>query len=507
MRCFNGGSVNMKKIRVAAASAAVVILSGAGGAHAADLSTKAAVAPAGPTVCTGFADIFTTACQLSWMGVRFYGTIDTAGSFEQHFTPMDKNSVTGYFPLKDSRLGSNFVLAPNALSQSNIGVQIKEPIAAGWSFVGQLEMGFNPWALTIGNNTGSVHEGIGFSLLQQKTPADGSGNGQFYTDLGYAGISNDTWGTLTFGRQLDLGRESTIAYDPMGNALAFSYIGFFGANAGGGVTEDARSNTAIKYKVAVGNWHFGVLGQIGGYSNGNASQGAVQGNVGADFNVGPGVLTTDVTATRTKDAVTEGLAGGASGVTGVVNPNTPQALAVTIQDTESVLLGVKYTWDRLKLYAGYEWIQFAAPSDTITAFTDAGGTFLQAGVPLNGVPVGIASFAGTDKIQQTAWVGARYSLMPNLDVASAYYHSSFNNSGTVAQQTACAGVNTANGNCAGHVDVVSALVDWQFAPKWDTYAGVNWSHWTGGQASGFLLTTPGGTFSDYTVTGGLRFRW
>jgi predicted porin len=435
-----------------------------------------------------------------------------AGSYEQHFTPMDKLSITGYFPLKDSRLGSNFVLAPNALSSSNVGLQIKEPIlTSGWSFVGQLEMGINPYALTIANNTGSVQEGIGFSLLQQRTPADGSSNGQFYTNLGYAGVSNDTWGTVTFGRQLDLGRESTIAYDPMGNALAFSYIGFFGANAGGGVTEDARSNTAIKYKVALGNWHFGALGQIGGYANGNASQSAVQGNVGADFHVGPGVLTTDITATKTKDAVSEGLAGPAlPGGAGVPNPIAPQNLSVTIQDTQSVLLGLKYTWDKLKLYVGYEWIQFAAPSDPIAigqGFTDAGGAFLVSGGTLNGFPVAVANFAGQDKIQQTAWAGARYSLMPNLDVAAAYYHSNFNNSGTATQQAQCAAINTANANCAGNVDVVSALVDWQFAPKWDTYAGINWSHWTGGQASGFLLTNPGGAFSDYTVTSGLRFRW
>ncbi len=490
-----------------AAAAAALMVGSAGVAYAADLPTKAAVAPAGPTVCTGFLDFFTTACQLTWAGVRFYGTIDTAVSWEQHFTPMDKLSVTGYFPIKDSRPGSNFVLAPNALSSSNVGLQIKEPLAAGWSFIGQLEMGFNPYALTIANNTGSVQEGIGFSLSQQKTPADGSGNGQFYTNLGYTGISHDTWGTLTFGRQLDLGREATIAYDPMGNALAFAYIGFFGANAGGGATEDARSNTAIKWRAKYGNFHFGVLGQIGGFANGNGSEGTIQGNVGADFNVGPGVLSTDIVATRTKDAETEGLAGGVSTVTGVANPNTPQALAVTIQDTASVLLGVRYTWDRLKLYAGYEWIQFSAPSDPLTSLVDPGGQFLQNGVNLNGLPVTITNFATPDKVQQTAWAGARYALMPNLDVAAAYYHSDFSQAGTAAQDAACQLFNTANANCHGTVNAASALVDWQFAPKWDTYAGVLWSRFSGGQASGYLLTTPGGIVSDVTVTSGLRFRW
>jgi hypothetical protein len=133
----------MKGLGAAAASAAVILVSGAGGAYAADLntmSTKAPVAkaPVGPTTCTSITDFFTTACQLSWYGVRLYGTIDMGGSYQTNGAPFEKLLGINYFPGRDSH-GAKWLLAPNAMSISNIGVQIKKPLGGGWSLVGQLE--------------------------------------------------------------------------------------------------------------------------------------------------------------------------------------------------------------------------------------------------------------------------------------------------------------------------------------------------------------------------------
>ena len=77
----------MKAFRAAAASAAVSLLSGAVGAYAADLDTMKTNAPvlSGPAAvtptCTNIVEFFTTACQLAWYGVRFYGTIDGGFSY------------------------------------------------------------------------------------------------------------------------------------------------------------------------------------------------------------------------------------------------------------------------------------------------------------------------------------------------------------------------------------------------------------------------------------------
>jgi predicted porin len=97
--------------------------------------------------------------------------------------------------------------------------------------------------------------------------------------------------------------------------------------------------------------------------------------------------------------------------------------------------------------------------------------------------------------------------MPNLDVAGAYYHADFSETATGTALTTCASNNTSSGNCHGSVDAVSALIDWQFAPKWDTYIGTLYSKFHGGQASGVFLTTPNGTVDNWATTAGLRFRW
>ncbi len=133
--------------RLSAVSAAVMVLGCSGAAYAADLGnmpTKAPPALPGPTTCTSIEDFFTTACQLSWFGVRFYGTVDVGGGYQTNGSRFAKFTGAGinYF-LGKANNGGKWAFAPNALSGSNIGVQVKEPLGAGWSFVGQLEAGFN----------------------------------------------------------------------------------------------------------------------------------------------------------------------------------------------------------------------------------------------------------------------------------------------------------------------------------------------------------------------------
>jgi predicted porin len=110
------------------------------------------------------------------------------------------------------------------------------------------------------------------------------------------------------------------------------------------------------------------------------------------------------------------------------------------------------------------------------------------------------------------WVGARYSLTNSVDVAAAYYHVDANQFASAAIKTAtgtqlsdCLITSIANTACHGTADAASFLIDWQFAPKWDTYIGVLWSEFRGGQASGFLSATPDVT--NVSTTAGLRFRW
>jgi predicted porin len=503
----------MKGLGMTAASVAVVLLCGAGGAYAADLPTKAPAykAPADNT-CTSIQDFFTTSCQLSAYGVRFYGTIDAGFGYQTNSAKFDKLANVNYFPAKNS-LGGRWLPEFNALSASNIGLQIKEPLWAGWSFVGQVESSFLPDSLQLLNGAHSVYTAVNTPLIRETAIGDSSTQGKFYNNLGFAGFSNDTWGTLTFGRQNSMGQDLYLTYDPMGVAAGFSVPGFFGGFAGGGDTQDRRDTTAIKYRVSIANWHFGAYGQVGGYGEGNGSKGAIQGDVGADFKVGPGVFSADVEAGYRKSAVALGLS-GASDISGVGVPNGTQTMTATISNNTNVIVGTKYTLDRLKLYAGYEWIQFANPSDVYapgTGFTDIAGDFVCAGCQaVNFTNISTTSFSHGDKIQQLAWVGGRYALTDSLDVVSAYYHvwqndfsggGAVKNSSGVITSNACSVVSTAQASCAGSLDAASILLDWKFAPKWDTYIGTVYSRLNGGMDSGFLAK------DNWATTAGLRFRW
>jgi predicted porin len=505
----------MKGLGAAAASAAVIMLSGAGGAYAADLSNMPvkAVPVTGPAVCTSILDFFTTACQVTAYGVRFYGTVDLGATYETNGAPMNPLLGDNYF-LGKPNLGAKFLPAPNALSASNIGFTIQEPLGAGWSFVGQVETGFVPYSLQPLNGVHAVDQAIGTPLDQQNSFGDSNSQGQFYNDLGFFGFSNDTYGTLTFFRQNSLIQDTYLAYDPMGLAAAFSPLGFFGTYAGGGDTENRRDTTAIKYRVNIANWHLGAYGQVGGYDEGNASKGAVSGDLGADYHVGPGLLSADVVGAYRKDAVSLGtqLVGPTNQFGAPINTSVGglanEVMSATISNNTTVTAAAKYTVDRLRLYAGYEWIQFTNPSDPTTAFTDIAGDFLCAGCQaLNGTNV-VDNQYNFHRITQIAWTGARYSLTDSLDLTGAYYHVWQNDysggltfKNTVGGPTSCAVTEVASSKCAGTQDSASILLDWKFAPKWDTYIGTMYTRNNGSIDNGFLSN------NNWATTAGVRFRW
>ena len=79
----------------------------------------------------------------------------------------------------------------------------------------------------------------------------------------------------------------------------------------------------------------------------------------------------------------------------------------------------------------------------------------------------------TDKVFQVFWVGERYSVRPDLDLALAYYHQSQNSfvigNGTNPKGTCKTAVSA---GCSGTLDAVSFVTDYRFAKHFDAYAGV-----------------------------------
>ncbi len=465
-----------------------------GAAHAADLptyykATPTPAAPLAPASCTNAADFILTDCALAYYGITVYGTIDIGGGYETHGTPFNRNIITGVEELVQKNSNRPlWLLTPNGLTQSNIGIKGNESITPGLNFIFDLNFGFDPYSLTAANGPKSLLDNNGVPLAAQSSNADSSRAGQFYNAVGYAGLSSSTYGTLTLGRQNSLELDGVNAYDPMGGSYAFSVIGWQGTAVGGGDTEDARISTAVKYRLNVGDdwFRIGAIAQVGGYEQNNATQGEYGAQLGKDFDFGAsGKLSVDGIFTYDKGAVkSASLAAGTAAFAAA-----PGTLAATISDDTSGMLLAKYTYQRLKLFAGYEFISFANPSSPLTSdFTN-----------IAGIPVLFGNISQTgfvhDEHLQIMWTGARYAFTSTLDGGVAYYHYDQNSFG----KTFCAD-NSAS-TCAGTLDAVSVNVDWKFAKKFDVYAGMMFSQVRNGLANGFLFR------SNFAPTAGLRFQF
>lgn len=262
----------VKKFSLATALSAAVTLAGATYATSAlaDMdfmamkSAPMAYAPPPPAACGSVYDFFFTKCPLTWYGVTVFGTVDMGADYMTHGSGFDRNFPTGLQYLIGSGGGGatnrtgQFLQAPNGLSQSEVGVKINEPIAPGWSFVGQAGVAFDPYSLLLSNAPQAMQNGIGVAQNQQLIPADSSRWGWLGAS-NYAGVSSPIAGTLTFGRQNALENDQIVTYDPMGASYAFSPIGYSGKTAGGGDTEDARWTTAIKYRLNIGDGRFSAM--------------------------------------------------------------------------------------------------------------------------------------------------------------------------------------------------------------------------------------------------------
>jgi predicted porin len=470
----------------------VVASGNLGDAMAADLPYKAALkAPA---------SVDDSPC---WHGVCVYGLVDMGLTYENHGAPLNSlgNPPINYLVSKNSN-GSYFGVGPNALSSSYIGLRGKQEIADGLFAVFNLQAGFNPESGNLTNGLGSVVQNNGLGLAAQNAFGDSSKSGQAFNNAAYAGLSSPIYGTLTFGRQSTLTTDAVVNYDPMANSSAFSVIGFQGATGGAGDTENRIYDNSFEYRVNVGPVRFAVETQL--RNGGNSGTGnAFEGDVGFDY-MG---FSFDALGTKVNDAVSASPLSAAQ-VTALQTSTVPVglgAVAATVSDNTSFMLVAKYTIGPVKLYGGYERIDFANPSNPLApgAFIEGGYTVF---APNN------TNFT-TDRILQVFWAGAKYAVRADLDLTLAYYHENQNSfiigNGTNPTGTCSSAVSA---GCSGTLDAVSFLADYRFARHFDAYAGIMWSQVQNGLANGFALAnglpgTTGNKASAYDPTVGLRYQF
>jgi predicted porin len=421
--------------------------------------------------------------SLTWQGITLYGGIDMGLAYQSHGTPLSNSAGfgVGYLISKNSNK-PYFGVAPNALSASNIGLKGNEELFPGLSAVFNLQTSFLPTSGRLADGLGSIVQNNGVPLTSQTTFADSSKDGQALNTAAYGGLSSPVYGTLTYGRQNSLTLDGVIAYDPMGASGAFSLIGFQGATAGGGDTENARLDNSLRYSVNLGPFRAAAAAQLS--PNGDGSRNIVQGQLGVDY-LG---LSLDAIVGHVKDAISAApLAVGFVPTAAQLAQAGSGLVAGTVSDNTSLMLLARYGIGPVKLYAGYENIRYVNPTVPLPV-----GSTIIGGYTLG--TVGNTGFPNARDLQ-VFWTGAKYTVRPDVDLVAAYYHQQQNSFGPVS----CSNASLAT--CSGQLDAVSFVVDYRFAKRFDAYAGAMYSQVSNGLASGFLNR------STIDPTVGLRFQF
>ena len=433
---------------------------------------------------------------LTWHGITLYGLIDIGLQYDTHGAPFSDYHPAGSANIVQKNSRQSVIGAtPSNMGQSRVGLQGNEPVNDDWAAVFKLETFFNPQSGQISDAEKSMVLNNGKGAATQTTNLDSSVAGQAF-ETAYVGMSSHTYGTVTFGRQLTPLADGITKYDPNLGSQAFSLTGMSGTYAGGGDTQDKRIDSSLKYYVTVADLaHFGAIYKFNG-SNGGANT-VFQADVGADY----AGLSVDAYYAKAKSAISASpLSAAQVGElllpTSAVNVAAPglsvsNSLAATVSDNTTFAIMGLYKYDVFKFYAGYEHIQYANPANPLGAgFTDIGGyklAFVNNDAYVN------------DKVVQLYWVGAKYTVVPGLDLTAAYYGYHQNAYGTGAN----AGCSTsASGTCSGHFEAFSFDADYTLNKHFDVYAGAMYSAVYDGVANGYLFQR-----NNINPTIGVRFKF
>jgi predicted porin len=451
-----------------------------------------------PDPCTNPREFATTDCTLTWHGVTVYGAYDIGVGWVSHGLPVSGYNYEGESLVNRNGNHSRFLVAPNNLQQTGLGIKGKEEFLPGWSVVFNASTGINPNSGLLANASATNIVNNGLPRASYSEAIDGARAGQPFNDEIYAGVSSTIFGTLTFGRQRSLGTDAMLQYDPAGGSYAFSYIGYNGTMAGGGDTEDSRWDDALKYRIAYGPIHFGgmykfVNGSGGCFSNSSMwtadnctpvapHNNAYGFNLGGEYRkfsadavyqhynqaisvlnplLGPQSLSAPYQSTINSINTNE--------VTGpnLIDPNGTVYGIVT--DNNAIMVAAKYKWDPFKFFAGYEYIWQNNPSNPLGVGASDQGGYIMSGVENTNLD--------SEKLVQIWWTGVKYTYRSRTDFTGAWYQQRQNDFRVPPECSASAGFRA---SCAGTLNETSLYVDHHFTKRFDGFAGIAYSYVDGG---------------------------
>ncbi|MGO9593568.1 MAG: porin [Steroidobacteraceae bacterium] len=483
-----------------AALASTFVLNHAANATDLPAAEPAPAAPPSPAGCASEHDFFSTDCPLTWHGITLYGVYDVGVGWVSHGLPENGYNYEGESLVNRNGNHSQFLIAPNNLSQTGLGIKVREEFLPGWSVVLNASTGINPQSGQLANLAATNTSNAGLPRGSYSFAGDGARAGQPFNDEFYGGVSSAPFGTLTFGRQRALGTDAMLAYDPAGGAYSFSFIGYNGLMAGGGDTQDTRWDEAMKYRVTYGPVHFGAMykfvdGQGGCYSASAAWTAATctaetphNSAYGFDLGGAYGKFSADVVVQRINQAISvlNPLLGPGSrsapyqstlnsintnpinGANLIGTNNTEYGI---VTDNTAVMVAARYTWDPFKFFGGYEHIRQTNPANPLGIGATAQGSYLLSGVEDNNLD--------SPKILQVIWTGVKYAYDSKTDITLSYYLELQNDFRVPSTCSPAAGFRS---SCSGNLNEVSLYADHHFTKRFDVYAGFAYSEVSGGLA-------------------------
>src|SRR6202021_2239786 len=104
---------------------------------------SAPAAPPTSAACASVQDFLATDCPLTWHGITLYGAYDVGVGWVSHGLPENGFNYEGEALVNRNGNHSQFLIAPNNLSQTGLGVRGREEILYGFSAVFNASTGIN----------------------------------------------------------------------------------------------------------------------------------------------------------------------------------------------------------------------------------------------------------------------------------------------------------------------------------------------------------------------------
>jgi predicted porin len=459
-------------------------------------------------VCASGHEFATSDCALTWHGITLYGAYDIGVGWVSHGLPENGYNYEGESLVNRNGYQHRFVVAPNNLSQTGLGIRGREEFTPGWAVVFNASTGINPQSGQLANASATQTINNGLPRSSYSMAIDGARAGQPFNDEIYAGIASKSFGTLTFGRQRALGTDAMLAYDPANGAYAFSYIGYNGTMAGGGDTENTRWDDAVKYRLAYGPAHFGAMYKFADGSGGCylpptttpttpftaatcTPESAHNNAYGFDLGGNLGKFSADVVYQRYNQAISvlnpllgaQSLSAPYQSTTDSVNTiqisgnnliATNNTVYGIVTDNRAIMLAAKYAWEKFKLFGGFEYIRQANPSNPLGIGASDQGGYVLSGVEDNNLD--------SPKHVQIWWTGGKYAVDNKTDVTLSWYHQLQNDFRVPTTCSTNPSIGNMRASCAGTLNEESLFVDRHITKRFDAFAGIAYSYVKGGLA-------------------------